>query len=656
MPLRPSPAGLVRVALLLPVLLLLGRLGLFVTHSADMITFPWQIDFDEGVILHSSWLLAQGQTPYPPPGADHFISSVYPPLFYALNAVALKLAGLNLWSGRALSLLGALLAGGALIWWTVAETRSRLAGVVAAACWLALGPVIVWATFYKQDILALGLGALGGAMVAAGVAGAPGAGARLPRRAWWAILPLILAFWTKQSTLAPLAAGALFLLARDWRSGLRWSLAAGVALIGPFLLATAATRGQLYAHLFYPSAEPLSGARLGKNLEALWIEHWPVVVLAAGVAVALLAGAARARTGPPLSVWYAAISVPAMLITNMSPLANYNHLLIGLLPVCLLAGVGLGRAVALAGSGWRAAAPALATLALLVAQSALFTPIKNWYTPLGQPLAEKAARYEALAREVAAAPGSAVLGEDAWLALKAGKTLPYDDPAMMAIQANSGRWDQSGFLADIARRKFGLLILEHDITGETFTPRWSPAALAALQANYATKYRDVRFLQAPAAPPAAPPAARDCALAGGPRLVGVFLPGGAARLDAGDAQALSLYWAAPAAGAAPQPALKFSLRLAGATGAPVWQADLPPGGAAGQPWPAWPPGAAPRDDFLAQVPRTAAPGAYTLTLSAYTQQGDQFTPVAFTCKGAAPSAALTLATPEVAAPWGATSR
>ena len=117
--------------------------------------------------------MAQGHTPYPPPrrGPLHLVP-VYPPLFYALNAIALKLAGLNLWSGRALSLLGALLAAGALVWWTAAETRSRLAGVVAAACWLALGPVIVWATFYKRDVLALGFGALGGAMLAGAAAAA----------------------------------------------------------------------------------------------------------------------------------------------------------------------------------------------------------------------------------------------------------------------------------------------------------------------------------------------------------------------------------------------------------------------------------------------------------------------------------------------------
>src|SRR5690242_21955073 len=100
----------------------------------------------------------------------------------------------------------------------------------------------------------------------------------------------------------------------------------------------------------------------------------------------------------------------------------------------------------------------------------------------------------------------------------------------MATQATSGRWDDSQLLADIARRKFGLVVLEHDITGETYTPRWSPAALAALQANYVLRYRDVRFLEAPQPAPERPPQAIDCTLAGGPRLVGVFLPGGGTHL------------------------------------------------------------------------------------------------------------------------------
>src|SRR4051794_8551481 len=100
-------ARLVGAALLLSTLVLLaGRLALFAQHSLDMVAFPWQVDFDEGVIVHSSWLLAQGHNPYPANVPDHFVSSIYPPVYYVLNAVALKLWGLNLWSGRALSVLG----------------------------------------------------------------------------------------------------------------------------------------------------------------------------------------------------------------------------------------------------------------------------------------------------------------------------------------------------------------------------------------------------------------------------------------------------------------------------------------------------------------------------------------------------------------------
>ncbi len=659
MPARSLRAVLLAALLLLPAVLVLGRLALFATHSADMIAFPWQIDFDEGIILHSSWLLAQGRNPYPPLGPDHFISSLYPPLFYILNAVALKLWGLNLWSGRLLSLLGTLLAAGAVVGWVWAETRSRLAGITAAALWLALGPVIVWATFYKQDILALGLGVLGGAMLAAACPPdrAKSAGAvrwgGLPRLAWWAILPLVLACWTKQSTLAPLAAAGLFLLARDWRSGLRWNVIAAATLLVPFLIANVASHGGLYTHLFLPSAEALSGERLEKNLGALWAEHWPLVIVAALVALGLLLAAARERRVPALSVCFAVISVPGVALTNLSPHANYNHLLPLLLPLCLLVGVGLGHAAARARGGLTPAWGALiGAVALLGVLPFLFAPINTWYTPLGQPLAEKADRMARLEAEIAAAPGQTVLTEDAWLALRAGKSLPYDDPAQMATQATSGRWDESQLLADIARRKFGLVVLEHDITGETYTPRWSPATLAALQANYLLRYRDVRFLEAPQPAPERPAQTRDCTLAGGPQLVGIFLPGGGPHLDAGDNQQISLYWAAGPAVSPPQPALKFSLRLADAGGGAAWQADLPPGAAAGHPWPDWPAGFAPRDDLNVQVPATAPPGAYRLILSAYVPQGAQFAPVPFVCADGGGGPGLVLAAPTVARPWG----
>ncbi len=643
-------AGLV----LVPLVALAARLDLFATHSLAVLAYPWQIDFDEGVILHSAWLLAQGQTPYPPFTPGHFVSSVYPPLFYVLNAAALRLWGLNLWSGRAINLAGTLLAAGVLLVWVRVETRSWWGGLVGAATWLAAGPVIVWATFYKQDTLALALTALGAMMVAAACPpGAPwgrGAVGPLPRLAWWAILPLVLAFWTKQSALAGLAAAGLYLLARNPRQGLRWGLGAAVALVGPYLAVNALLQGQLGAHVFAPGAEQLSPARLEKDLGALWGEHWPLILLAAA-GLGLLLLRTRVRRVPSLAIWFALISVPPLVITNLSPLANYNHLLDGLLPICLLAGCAVGALAAREGAAPLGRLLALGGAAVvLLLQVGLFTPLGRWYSPLSSALVDTGARMAVVERLVAGIPGTDVLSEDAWIALRAGKELPYDDPAQMAVQATSGHWSDARLVGDIARGRFPVIILEHSVTGTPSSPRWSPEALTAIQANYVEQYRDVRFVWVPKPPPATPPQALGCTLPGGPTLAGVDVPGAAAPLGAGDTQPVSLYWQAPAADAARDPALKVSLQLIDAQGVLAWQADVPPGAPAAVAWPGWPAGAAPRDDFRVAVPATVAAGPYTLRLGAYSTQNGTLTPLAFACGAGAPQPNMTLASLQVQTP------
>ncbi len=206
-------------------------------------------------------------------------------------------------------------------------------------------------------------------------------------------------------------------------------------------------------------------------------------------------------------------------------------------------------------------------------------------------------------------------------------------------------------MQDITRRKFAVVILEDDITGASFSPRWTPAMLAALQANYVVKYRDVRFLAVPRPPPSTPPTPLRCTVAtgqGGPALIGLFMPGGGTpRLDAGDVQAVSLYWGPMVA--TPRPGLKISLRLIAPDGGIVWQADIPPGATAGFPWPAWPAGPGPRDDFQVAVPADAVPGTYRLVLAAYAPGPSGLIHLYFEC-GGMPNGDAVLALPTVAQP------
>ena len=96
-------------------MLLLPRLVDYAQHSWAALFFPWQLDFDEGVNLNAAWLLSQGVNIYRPNPPDHFVSAMYPPLYYALNAAAMKLWGLSLFSGRLLTFISALGAG-AMLW------------------------------------------------------------------------------------------------------------------------------------------------------------------------------------------------------------------------------------------------------------------------------------------------------------------------------------------------------------------------------------------------------------------------------------------------------------------------------------------------------------------------------------------------------------
>ena len=73
--------------------------------------------------------------------------------------------------------------------------------------------------------------------------------------------------------------------------------------------------------------------------------------------------------------------------------------------------------------------------------------------------------------------------------LLAGKPIPYDDPQAMAELARAGRWDQRQLLDDLARQRFSLVILPPSTRDEL----WTTETLAAIEANYYLKFRDVWF-------------------------------------------------------------------------------------------------------------------------------------------------------------------
>lgn len=608
----PIARLLPRILLAITMLALLPLVWRLATHAAAVLAFPWQIDYDEGIILHAAWKLAQGQNPYHAPQPDAFTSATYPPLFYILNAAWMRLSGPTLLSGRVIALVATLLAGGAIGWWVRQESHSWLAAALAAALWLSLSPVYVWSTFYKPDLPALALTVTGLALA----------------RRWssWpgvavAAVVFALAFFTKQSAVVgPLTVG-LWLLARGgpwWRFGLTM---AGLTLV-PFAAANLALKGGLWLHVVaFQQQIPWSRGQLDHQLGKL-VDTYPWLLLATGLALGAVAwdrvrsrrarsqataSADQAAAAPSaLPLWYLAAALPIVLLANGRVGINYGLLLDLFPPLCVLIGVAAGLALRRGGALGVGLAAGLS--ALLLTQALLPNPPGEWYSANRMPSRERAARMAAIAGIVDQTPGR-LLSEDLWLLLRAGKPVEYDDPFMMTQAARSGLWDERRFIADLEAQRFPLIVLEYDITDVARSPRWSPAALAALRANYEILHRDALHIHRPKSLLRAPGTPRQIEYGGQLRLVETAVSTAATR-PSGTVRVL-LRWRRGA-----QPAANYQLfvHLVDAQGGLRAQLDLPP---SGKPTSAWTAGERAEAEYALTLPEDAPTGRYHVLVGVY---------------------------------------
>ena len=389
-------------------------------------------------------------------------------------------AGLDLVGGRAISLAATCVVAALAGYLVARETGWRLAGLLAGFLFLACGPTIVWAAFYRQDLLALAFGLAGLAWLA-----------RRPGGRWvyGALVPFVLAAYTKQSVLAAPVAGCLYLFWRDRRGGLRFTLACAVTLAFPLVPLELVTRHGFWRQVVVDHALWQSDS-FWRHLQRLISFHAILLPLAALGFFLLLR-----RRQPSLLVCYAPLAVATIVGSGVVG-ANNNHLLEPLLASCALVGVLVGLCLA----RWRrppAAALLVATSLLLAAQVPRLGAVGAWYDTTLLPSATRAERLTQVTELIRQGQGE-ILSDDSFLLLRAGKSGAYQNVPMLGALASAGRWDESPLIQDLARHRFALIVIDTDVTRpDLMGVYWSPAVLAALQRHYRLLYRDVVFTYVP---------------------------------------------------------------------------------------------------------------------------------------------------------------
>jgi len=303
-----------RVLWVLLALPALYQLFLLATAIAGRVTYPYDLEWMEGGMLHHALRIQQGHSIYVAPSID-FIPYLYTPLYPALLAVLGKLFGLSYALGRAISVLSLLgIAAVAGVW--VAGRRDPIAwcgAVLALGLFAAVYPFVgAWFDLVRCDTLFL-------AMVTAGIAALPqlareGKGWVGHGRVAAGAAVLALAFFCKQTGILYVALGGVIVAVVAWRRLIAYVATAGLIGLGGTALMNAATHGWFWTYVSkIHRAHDFNMDRFWSSFgNILW--HFPAltIVVALGLA-AVIATWLKRRTLPdaakPFLLWTAAFAV-----------------------------------------------------------------------------------------------------------------------------------------------------------------------------------------------------------------------------------------------------------------------------------------------------------------------------------------------------------
>jgi hypothetical protein len=459
-------------------LLLALYVGFFVVKCVQDIRCPGTLDYEEGFVLSQAQRLSEGQVLYNDYSHYPFVYTNYPPVFIALASIGVKLFGVNFVFGRLLAFL-ATLGVGVLMFALARRCKAGLAPALAApAFFLSLNWITMWAGLMRVDTLALFLG-IGGLYC-------------VLRRGKWlipAVVLMVAATYTKQSAIAALAAGCVYLWWIGERRNAAWLAGSWAgAVLAIFLVFQTATHGWFYRHVVTANIHPWYVDRIwlfaGSTLELCPV----IIVMALASGAALLAGRAPETDefhGRRLLALYLGFAAVATLTVGKGG-THVNHMIEMLVAVCLVAGLGYDRLVR--GMDRSRAARAWWILAVVALS---WQAIRIWLPPSSPiwvgPREAAVQGAQAAAQMIESTKGD-IIGEPAGALVLAGRPVLLDT-ATASHLALSGRWDPAPVLRDIRRQRFGLIFMtceardappEHGLYGS----KWSAPMMQAILENY----------------------------------------------------------------------------------------------------------------------------------------------------------------------------
>lgn len=257
--------------------------------SVSRLTYPFDLGHFEACVWTPSLMSAQGENPYAFATREPFVMAPYGYFYYLLVGVGLRVFGWQLWFGRALTVVAAVVCVVCIAKIAWALTRERRAATLAVIFFLSTNVLFHWIGVHRPDLLAMAFSFSALALVFT----SRDEPDRIGWRALMVVALLASAFFFKQTALLPIAvAVARYLQLGKFR--LAMTVLAGVAAIcSSIALALNATSdgGYFWQHLTLMRQTP-------QNYD--WALKWFIAIFkspSTWIGLAVVYGAVVSRFG-----------------------------------------------------------------------------------------------------------------------------------------------------------------------------------------------------------------------------------------------------------------------------------------------------------------------------------------------------------------------
>jgi len=416
----------------------LYQLGLLVVTIAGRYSYPYDLEWMEGGMLHHAQRIRDGTGIYVPPSID-FIPYLYTPLYPSLIALFGSAFGVTYTVGRAISIAALI---GIAITTTMHLGNRRHQHLRREPVWggIALGLGLFAATYpfvegwfdiVRADTLFLFL-------VTAGVSAIPhwatsGEGIRGHGKVAAGAALLALAFFCKQTGIVYVGLGGVFVLALAWRRAPTFIGMAGLIGLGGTWILNHTTHGWFWIYVSkIHRTHDFNMDRFWKSFgNILW--HFPAMTIVVGLAAVLIGYTWwRRRALPPQAqpflIWTATFAVSTVVgaVGWGTQFAHFNAYMPAFLHGALAAGAAIPAVYACARMLWgdRGHAELASTGAALLAAIplALTCWTSRWDPKQFVPTAADVAAGDHLIARLRSIEGEVWMPSHPWYLYMAGKT------------------------------------------------------------------------------------------------------------------------------------------------------------------------------------------------------------------------------------------